>query len=133
VSANSVAYHTPAMLRMSRDEFEDVVGEALDELPEEIAEYLDNIVVVVEEEPGEEDFREVGLDPDDSELFGLYQGMALPERGVTFGPELPDRIVIFRQPLLRSCADRVELVREIRDTVVHEFGHYFGLDEDDLP
>jgi predicted Zn-dependent protease with MMP-like domain len=131
--ADGVAYHTVRMLRMSREEFEAVVGEALDDLPAEIAQYLDNVVVVVEEEPSEEDCREVDLDPDESELFGLYQGMALPERGVTFGPDLPDRIVIFRRPLLRSCGDRVELIREIRDTVVHEFGHYFGLGEDDLP
>jgi predicted Zn-dependent protease with MMP-like domain len=121
------------MLRMSRREFETVVGEALDDLPGDLVKHLDNLVVMVEEEPSADDFDEVGLDPHDSELFGLYQGMALPERGATFGPELPDRIVIFRQPLLRSCGDRVELIREIRDTVVHELGHYFGLDEEDLP
>lgn len=121
------------MLRMSLEQFEEVVARALDDLPEEIAAYIDNIAVVVEDEPSAEDFEEVGIDPDEDELFGIYQGMELPERGVTFGPELPDRIVIFRQPLLRACRDRTELIREIQDTVVHEVGHYFGLGEEDLP
>jgi predicted Zn-dependent protease with MMP-like domain len=118
---------------MSLEAFEAAVGEALDRVPPELARHLDNVAVVVEEEPTEEDLLEAGLDPEQDELFGLYQGMALPERGVTFGPDLPDRIVIYRQPLLRCCEDRAELIREIHDTVVHEIGHFFGLDEEDLP
>jgi len=118
---------------MSLEAFEAAVGEALDRVPPELARHLDNVAVVVEEEPTEEDLVEASLDPEQDELFGLYQGMALPERGVTFGPDLPDRIVIYRQPLLRCCADRAELIREIHDTVVHEIGHFFGLDEEDLP
>jgi len=118
---------------MSLEAFEAAVGEALDRVPAELARHLDNVAVVVEEEPTEEDLREAGLDPEQDELFGLYQGMALAERGVTFGPDLPDRIVIYRRPLLRCCADRAELIREIHDTVVHEIGHFFGLDEEDLP
>ncbi len=121
------------VLRMGREEFEKVVAQALDGLPEEIAERLENLAVVVEDEPGDEDLAEVDLDPERDELFGIYQGVSLPERGVTFGPVLPDRIAIFRMPLLRCCRDRRELIREIQDTVVHEVGHYFGLGEDDLP
>ena len=121
------------MLRMSRDEFEKVVTKALDDLPEELGEWLENIAVVVEDEPTDEELREVGLDPENDTLFGLYQGTALPDRRADFALALPDRIVIYRLPLVRECADRAELVREIQDTVVHEIGHHFGLDEDDLP
>ncbi len=121
------------MLRLSRAEFEWAVARALDSLPPHIAAYLENVAVVVEEQPSEEELREVGLDPETETLFGLYQGVSLPERGADYGLALPDRIVIYRVPLLQECETREELIQEIRDTVVHEIGHYFGLDEDDLP
>jgi len=118
---------------MSREEFERVVAKALDALPAEVAPFLDNVAVVVEDEPTEEDLVEAGLDPETDTLFGIYQGLALPERGGSYGNVLPDRIVIYRRPLLQECEDRNELIREIRDTVVHEIGHYFGIGEEDLP
>ncbi len=121
------------MLRLSRAEFEWAVARALDGLPPEIASYLDNVAVVVEDEPTEDALREVGLDPETETLFGLYQGVSLPERGADYSLALPDRIVIYRLPLLDECETREDLIREIRDTVVHEIGHYFGLDEEDLP
>lgn len=122
------------MLRMGREDFERVVEEALDLIPEELGRLIENVVVVVEDEPSDDDLREAGLDPEEETLFGLYQGTALPERGLgSFGGALPDRIVVYRLPLLDYCASRRELLREIRDTVVHEVGHYFGLDEEDLP
>jgi len=118
---------------MNRAEFERLVGEALDRLPERFAKLLDNVVVVVEDEPTEEDLLEAGLDPENDTLFGLYQGVNLIERGASYGNVLPDRIVIYRLPLLEACRDRAELVREIRDTVIHEVGHFFGVAEEDLP
>ena len=118
---------------MSREEFERVVSKALDGLPSEAAAFLENVAVVVEDEPTEEDLVEAGLDPETDTLFGIYQGLALPDRGGSYGNVLPDRIVIYRRPLLDECQDRNELIREIRDTVVHEIGHYFGLGEEDLP
>ena len=121
------------MLRMSRNEFEKVVAQALDGLPDEIAELVENVVVVVEDEPTDEELVSVGLDPETETLFGLYQGTALPDRGADFAHALPDRVVIYRLPLLAECGDRSELVREIQDTVVHEVGHYFGLEDEDLP
>lgn len=122
------------MLRMSREEFEGVVARSLDGLPAPIAERIDNLAVVVEDEPTEEELLSVGLDPETETLFGLYQGVSLDQRGFgSYDGALPDRIVIYRFPLLEQCADRAELVREIRDTVIHEVGHYFGLDEEDLP
>ena len=118
---------------MNREEFERVVAKALDGLPPEVAAFLENVAVVVEDEPTEEDLVEAGLDPETDTLFGIYQGLALPDRGGSYGNVLPDRIVIYRRPLLQECEDRNELIREIRDTVVHEIGHYFGLGEEDLP
>ncbi|MFH1176591.1 MAG: metallopeptidase family protein [Acidobacteriota bacterium] len=120
------------MMRMSREEFEKVVARALDALPAEVAPYLDNVAVVVEEAPSEEDLLDAGLDPATETLFGLYHGVALPARE-SYANVLPDRIAIYRQPLLAECGDRAELVREIQDTVIHEIGHFFGMDEEDLP
>jgi len=122
-------------LRVSREQFEALVEEALGQLPDEFRAALDNVAVMVEEEPDEEDLEEVGIDPDDpdrDELFGLYQGVPLPERD-TFYTSLPDRVLIFRGPILRSCDTRRQVIREVRETVQHELGHYFGLEEDELP
>lgn len=98
--------------------FEDHVQAALDELPAHIAAALENVAVVVEDENEE--------DPD---LFGLYQGVPLPERG-DMGGQLPDKISIYRVPLEETFPDPDELEEEIRITVLHELGHYFGLDEE---
>ena len=100
--------------------FDDHVKAALDTLPPRLAAALDNVVVVIEDEH-----------PDDPDLFGLYEGIPLPERGDMAG-ELPDRITIYRLPLEDEFAEPEELEREIRVTVLHELGHYFGLDEDRL-
>jgi len=122
------------VLRMGVEDFERVVTEAMDDIPDELAALIENLVVVVEDEPTDEELLDAGLDPETETLFGLYQGTALPERGLgSFGGGLPDRIVIYRLPLLRECESRRELLREIRATVVHEIGHFFGLDEDQLP
>ena len=100
--------------------FDDHVKAALDSLPANIASALDNIVLLIEDEH-----------PDDPDLFGLYEGIPLPERGDMAG-ELPDRITIFRIPLEEEFPDPADLEREIRITVLHEIGHYFGLGEDRL-
>ena len=98
--------------------FEDQVRAALDELPPHIAQALENIAVVVEDE-----------NPEDPDLLGLYHGVPLPERGDMAGA-LPDKISIYRIPLEETFADPAELREEIRITVLHELAHYFGLDED---
>ena len=97
--------------------FEDQVRAALDELPPHIAQALENIAVVVEDEH-----------PDDPDLLGLYHGVPLPERGDMAGA-LPDKISIYKLPLEESFADPAQLREEIRITVLHELAHYFGLDE----
>ena len=98
--------------------FDDHVRAALDELPAHLAAALENIAVVVEDE-----------NPEDPDLLGLYHGVPLPERGDMAGV-LPDTISIYRIPLEESFPDPIELRDEIRITVLHELGHYFGLDED---
>jgi len=100
--------------------FEEQVRAALDSLPPHLAAALQNIAVVVEDE-----------NADDPDLFGLYEGVPLPERGDMAGA-LPDRIAIYRLPLEEEFPDPAELRDEIRITVLHELGHYFGLDEDRL-
>lgn len=120
-------------MRYTREQFEELVAEALDTLPAEFAELLDNVAVVVEEVPTDEDLAEVGMAPEErDELFGLYQGVSMVERD-TFYSALPDRIVIYRRPILLACSSRREVIREVRDTVIHELGHYFGMEEDQMP
>ena len=100
--------------------FEDHVRAALDSLPPDVAAALRNVAVVVRDE-----------NADDPDLLGLYEGVPLPERGDDAG-SLPDTITIYRLPLEEEFPDPQELQREIRITVLHEIGHYFGLDEDRL-
>ncbi len=88
---------------------------------------------MVEEEPTPEDLASLDTEPD-GELFGAYWGQALPDRTPTdYWGGLPDRIAIYRGPILRACRTQAEIIREVRDTVLHEIGHYFGLSEDELP
>ena len=119
-------------VRIPPEEFEALVEQALDGLPEEYAELLDNVAVMVEEEPHPDDLEELGLDPEVDELFGLYQGVPLTERD-SFYSAMPDRVEIYRGPILRSCDNRRQVIREIRDTVIHELGHHFGMEEEDMP
>lgn len=108
-------------MELDRASFEALVEEALDEIPDEIARLVRNVVVLVEDEPP----------ADEPNLLGLYVGVALPDRGGDH-TGLPDRITIFRRPLLAFCRDAEELVREVRVTVVHEIAHHFGIDDDRL-
>jgi len=116
---------------LSRSAFERLVGEALDGLPPQFADLLENVAVVVEEEPDPAALDEMGMD-DDEELMGLYLGVPLTERGSQY-QSLPDRIAIYRGPVLRCCGSRREIVREVRETVIHELGHYFGLEDEEMP
>jgi len=117
--------------RVTPQQFEACVEEALAQLPPAFGKYLENIVIVVEEEPLDEDYDETDT-PDDSDLFGIFRGVPYFERGSAVS-HLPAQIAIFRGPILRSCATRGEAVREIRDTVVHEIGHMLGLGDEEMP
>ncbi|HUP49207.1 MAG TPA: metallopeptidase family protein [Thermoanaerobaculia bacterium] len=119
-------------MHLSPLEFEELVEKALEQLPDEFARLLDNVVVVIEEEPADEDRHLLGEGSDEDELLGIYRGVALPERSFDMLPSLPDQIAIFRGPILRVARSRREIVREVRETVIHELGHYFGLDDDEM-
>ncbi len=108
------------MRELTREEFEDAVGDALDAVPAELLRLLDNVVFFVEDEPP----------PDEPDLLGVYDGVPLTDRGDAWAMgALPDRITIFRGPLTRMCATHEELLDEIAVTVVHEIAHHFGIDD----
>lgn len=111
------------MVDMSREDFEIAVGDALDLIPQELMDQVDNCVILVEEEPPDD------VDPD---TLGLYDGTPLTERDNWWGGVLPDRIFIYRGPLSRMCESEEELVEEITVTVIHEVAHHFGIDDDRL-
>ena len=114
-------------------EFERLVEEALATLPPQFADLLQNISIVVEEEPSDDDLSVLGEDRDEyDELLGIYRGVALTRRTHDMLPMLPDQVAIFRGPINRISRTRREAVREIRDTVIHELGHYFGLHDDEM-
>ncbi len=119
-------------MNLTRAEFERVVGDALDTLPKRFADLVENVVVTVDEEPSEEDLQSVGDDDEDAELLGIYRGVALTNRGHD-APLLPDEIAVFRGPINRIARTREEAVYEVRETVVHELGHYFGLSDEEMP
>lgn len=110
---------------MSRTEFEGAVADALDLIPDELATHIDNVVVLVEDEPP--------ADAGDADLLGLYEGTPLTERGEWWAAgSLPDRITIFMNPTLRMCGSVEEVVEEVAVTVVHEIAHHFGIDDERL-
>lgn len=116
------------MIKITNREFVRLVRQAYEELPKGVIQALDNVDVVVEEWPGPD---EQDLIDGESTLFGLYTGVPLIEREGG-DPLLPDRIIIYRQPILRSCSSRTEAEREIKVTLWHEIGHCLGMSEDDL-
>ncbi len=117
-------------MRLTNDEFDAAVQAAIDSLPESFRARLDNVQIEVQDRPDARILREPGATPD---MLGFYIGVPLTERSVDSPePLLPARILLFRDNLRRICADRDELIREIRITLLHEIGHHFGLDEDRL-
>ena len=106
---------------MSEDRFEELVSEALDLIPPQLAAAIDNVVVLVEDR-----------DLEDPGLLGLYQGIALTERDSHYGGSLPDTITVYREAILDMCEDEQQVVDEVAITVIHEIAHYFGIEEDRL-
>lgn len=116
---------------LTRVQFERVVDEALESLPPRFAALVRNVAIAVEEEPNDEDLESIEEGDEDSELLGIYRGVALTER-THDAPLLPDEIAIFRGPINRVTHTREEAVEEVRETVIHELGHYFGLSDDEM-
>ncbi|MET7418128.1 metallopeptidase family protein [Dactylosporangium sp. NPDC005555] len=109
-------------MTMSKERFEELVGDALDEVPEELLDLMDNVVILVVDDPP----------PGEADLLGLYEGFSLTERGWDYSGVLPDRISIYRNPILAICDDEDDVVDEVAITVVHEIAHHFGIDDQRL-
>ena len=127
-------------MRLTDEEFEGAIADALDAMPEEFLDELENIVVIAQDEPDEWQLEasgsadEPGYDPDEPDLLGYYDGVSLLERGDGYGGvfDYPDTVFIFKGPHERLSDDREVVLEEVRKTVVHELGHYFGMNEDQL-
>jgi predicted Zn-dependent protease with MMP-like domain len=107
------------------------VEEALRGIPRRFRDAMKNVAVIVEDEPSQELLDDLDMDPDDT-LFGLYHGTPLTERESTYGNALPDRISIYQLPIEEACEDEEEIRQCVAETVIHEFGHYFGLSEEEI-
>ena len=116
---------------MTRERFERLVEEALTLIPKRFRREMKNVAVVVEDEPSDELLDEMEI-PEGDTLFGLYQGTPLPERGWAHGNSLPDRIAIYQGPIEDACETEDEIRDCVAETVIHEFGHYFGMSEDEI-
>ena len=108
-------------VRMDPQRFDELVSDALDLIPPQLAAVMDNVVVLVEDRH-----------PDEDDLLGLYEGVALTERDSNYAGSLPDTITIYRDALLDVCDGEDEVVEEVKITVVHEIAHHFGIDDDRL-
>jgi predicted Zn-dependent protease with MMP-like domain len=116
---------------MRRQEFERLVDRALRKLPRNFRAKLSNIAVIVEDWADDETLAEMGIEPPDT-LYGLYRGVDLTRRGSFYGNVMPDTITIYQGPIEEDCATREEMAELVRETVMHELGHYFGLDDEQL-
>jgi predicted Zn-dependent protease with MMP-like domain len=117
--------------RLARAHFERLVADALQLVPRRFREAMQNLAIVVEDEPSAATLADVGLEPPDS-LYGLYQGTPLPERSWAQGNNLPDQITLFQRPIEEDCDDEDDIRAVIGETLIHELGHYFGLNEDEI-
>jgi predicted Zn-dependent protease with MMP-like domain len=116
---------------VTHTEFEALVERALRTLPRRFKEKIANVAIVVEDWADDETLRDVGIEPPDT-LYGLYRGIDLTRRDTSYGNVLPDTIHIYQGPIEEDCADAREMAELVRDTVIHEIGHYFGLDDDTM-
>lgn len=120
------------MLALNHNDIRNEVARVIDRLPKEFREQLRNVEIVVEKRPSKELLRAEDLDPRDDTLYGIYQGVPLPDRSALDPPLLPDKITIFAEPLLEDFPNPDELREEIRLTLLHEIAHYFGMDEEEI-
>jgi predicted Zn-dependent protease with MMP-like domain len=118
-------------MMMTRDRFEQLVAEALDSLPDEFVGWLDNVAIVVGQWPTPQQLVQAGLGPGDL-LLGLYVGVPKTSRGFTYGETIPDKIIIFQGPIETVARTPAQIRAQVQRTVLHEIGHHFGMDEDQL-
>ncbi|MFH0939486.1 MAG: metallopeptidase family protein [Planctomycetota bacterium] len=116
---------------MTLKKFKKIARRAISDLPVKFHPHVNQLVIIVRDHPSKKLLRELEM-LEDEDLFGLYEGVALTERHTDSASELPPTIILFYKPLLNACETEAELTREIQTTVLHEIGHFFGLDEDQL-
>ena len=116
---------------MTRSEFETLVEKALRKLPKGFKDKIKNVAVVVEDWADDETLADVGIEPPDT-LYGLYRGIDLTRRDSGYGNVLPDTVTIYQGPIEEDCEDEAEMAELVRETVIHEIGHYFGLDDETM-
>ena len=118
--------------RVSRERFEELAEMALETLPEEFRKYFTNITIIIEDHPGEQDTKRLNVKKDF--LLGLFSGVPYHRKGGFFEIPypLPDKIILFQKNIENICSDENELIEQIRKTLIHEVGHYFGLSESEL-
>jgi len=117
--------------RVSKQRFAELVEEALRELPEPFAAHLEEVSVEIKDRPSDKQLKEQGLE-DDELLLGLYVGHPMTERSVEYSGMLPDAIYVFQEDIELVSRSEKELIQQVRTTVLHEIGHHFGMDENDL-
>jgi predicted Zn-dependent protease with MMP-like domain len=117
------------MQHLNDEEFAAIISEAMDNLPERFASRMDNVAVVYEDDPSPVQRKELALRGNQT-LFGLYQGIPLPQRGIAYNMVLPDKITIFKNPLLAASQNEADLRDKVRHTLWHEVAHHFGLGHD---
>lgn len=118
-------------MALSRQEFQQLVSQAIASLPRRVVKRLNNVEVVVKDHPTSEELAMAETDPAET-LFGLYTGIPLTERSTSYGMVLPDKITLYQRSIEEGCRTKREIQEQIRTTLLHEIGHHFGLSEDDL-
>jgi predicted Zn-dependent protease with MMP-like domain len=118
-------------MKVSEEEFEGLVAEAINSLPENFKEKMENIAIAIEDLPSHELLIEMKIKSPYG-LLGLYRGVPYPRRGIWYRNVLPDKIIIFKKPIEVRCRNREDIKESVRRVVIHEIGHYFGLNEADL-
>jgi len=116
---------------MTREAFNRLVEEALQDIPRRFREEIKNVAIVVEDEPSPELLAEMEIEPPDS-LYGLYQGTPLPQRSWGHGNALPDRVTLFQGTIEEDAEDHEDMIVSIAETLIHELGHYFGMSEEQI-
>jgi len=116
---------------MTREAFEKLVADAVTRIPARFRREMQNLALVVEDDPDPALLEEMEIEPPDS-LYGLYQGTPLPERAWSYGNTLPDRVTIFQKPIEEDCEGDDDVRAVIGETLIHEVGHYFGLSEEEI-
>jgi predicted Zn-dependent protease with MMP-like domain len=117
---------------VTREQFRQLVDEALDTIPDDFRAAMQNIAIVIEDEPTLAQLESAGIDSPDDTLLGLYEGTPLTDRSWTHGNVLPDKITLFQGPIEDDSDDEDDVVVAIGETLIHEIGHYFGLSEEEI-